>query len=76
MSNLGKGGQGFFDVFKGGHLQKSLENPGLNLKIINKRFVIRLKLILVKLINIRYFYTFVLFYISIGFKSLQQCKAT
>ena len=29
MSNLVKGGNGFFKFFKGGRLQKNLGNPGL-----------------------------------------------
>ena len=30
MNNLVEGGHGFFNFFKGGHLQKRLENPNLN----------------------------------------------
>ena len=30
MSNVVEGGNGFFNFFKGGHLQKSLGNPVLN----------------------------------------------
>ena len=29
MSNLVEGGHGFFNFFKGGHVQKSLGNPAL-----------------------------------------------
>ena len=36
MSNLFEGGHGFFNIFKEGHLQKSLGNPGV--KIYKKQF--------------------------------------
>ena len=34
MNNLVEGGHGFFNFFKGGHLQKSLGNPGLKGSLI------------------------------------------
>ena len=30
MSNLFEGGRGFFNIFKGGYLQKSLGNPDVD----------------------------------------------
>ena len=39
MSNFVEGGHDFFNFFKGGHLLKSLGNPGVNTLILKKKQV-------------------------------------
>ena len=51
MSNLAEGGHGFFNFFKGGHLQKRLGNPGLQrLKVDNVYLKLKSVLVCLKFI--------------------------